>query len=65
MPNNNVWAGLNWTVSLVLHWYLMKRNSQTIMVAEAVGCSVVTRFPSNPRALECVLFVKELMKALK
>jgi len=35
------------------------------MVAEAVGCSVVTMFPSNPRALEYVLFVKELLERLR
>ena len=65
MPNNTVQMGIIWTVSLVLHWYLMKRNSQSIMVSEAMGCSVVTRFPSNTRALEYVLLVKELLKVLK
>lgn len=38
---------------------------QSIRVAEAVGGSVVTKFPSNPRALEYVKFTQELLKVLK
>ena len=38
---------------------------QSIRVAEAVGGSVVTRFPSNPRAAEYVKFTQELLEVLK
>ncbi len=38
---------------------------QSIRVAESVGGSVVTRFPSNPRALEYVKFTQELLEVLK
>ena len=38
---------------------------QSVRVAEAVGGSVVTRFPSNPRALEYVKFTKELLEVIK
>jgi len=46
--------------------YIFKQMvGQSIRVAEAMGGSVVTRFPSNPRAAEYVRFTAELMKLLK
>jgi len=45
--------------------YIFKQMiGQSIRVAESIGGSVVTKFPSNPRALEYVLFVKELMEVI-
>jgi len=37
---------------------------QSVRVAESVGGSVVTKFPSNPRTLEYVNFVRELLEVV-